>query len=65
MFSLLPFPLSESTTSSFVTFLAREGGTIKVYLSAIWYAAGYKDPFATPWPRLQYVIEGIKRDQAE
>ncbi len=71
MFSLLPFPLSESTSSSFVTFLAREGlkhGTIKVYLSAIRYgqiAAGYKDPFATPWPRLQYVIKGIKRDQAE
>ncbi len=39
-----------------------------MYLSAVRYsqiAAGYKDPFATPWHRLEYVLKGIKRDQAE
>ncbi len=71
MFSCSPFPLLESSASSFVAFLAREGlkhGTIKVYLSAVTYsqiAAGYKDPFATPWHRLEYVLKGIRRDQAE
>ncbi len=71
MFSWSPFPISESCASSFVAFLAGEGlkhGTIKVYLSGVRYsqiAAGYKDPFATPWHRLEYVLKGIKRDQAE
>ena len=28
-------------------------------------ASGLDDPFAAHWPRLEYVLKGIKRDQAE
>ena len=71
LYSMSQFPVSESGCSAFVTYLAKEGlrhSTIKVYLSGVRYAqiaAGFKNPFSTPWPRLEYVLKGVKRDQAE
>ena len=70
--SLLPLPLSERGMTTYVSFLGGEGirhSTIKVYLSAIRFlqiASGLGDPFAkSSWPRLEYVLKGIKRNQAE
>ncbi len=55
-----------------MSFVGGEGlkhSTIKVYLSAIRFlqiASGLGDPFTrTSWPRLEYVLKGIKRNQAE
>ena len=63
-----PLPLSEDLLSYFVSHLASEGlthQTIKSYLSAIRYfhiIAGSGDPFCPgAFPRLQYVLRGIKR----
>lgn len=63
-----PLPLTENVLSLYVAHLASEGlvpQTIKSYLSALRFfhiMAGNGDPF-TPgaFPRLQYVIRGIKR----
>jgi len=65
--NLEPSPLSERTLCMFVAHLANEGlshQTIKLYLSAIRHlhiVSGLGDPFVgDPFPRLQYVIRGIK-----
>ncbi len=70
--SCQPLPLSQRGMTIYVSFLGGEGirhSTIKVYLSAIRYLqieSGLGDPFAkASWPRLEYVLKGIKRNQAE
>ena len=67
-----PIPLNEQGVSFYVSYLASQGlkhSSIKVYLSAIRYmqiASGMSDPFANvSWPRLDYVMKGIKKSQAE
>ena len=64
-------PLTETTCCKFVASLATEGKkhtSIKCYLSATRHlriSIGLPDPFAWgEWPRLQYVLKGIKRSQA-
>ena len=67
-----PLPLSEDLLCSFVAVLADQGlrhRSVKVYLSALRFMqiqAGLKDPFAhVAWPRLDYVVKGIKKVEAE
>lgn len=64
--------MSQSLLCSYVSFLADQNlrhTTIKVYLSAVrqlQIAAGHPDPFAgVAWPRLDQVMRGIKRVEAE
>ena len=66
------FPLSENTLCYFVAYLhtqALKHQTIKSYLSGIRHAQialGFSDPFAgAAYPRLEYVLKGVKRSQAE
>ena len=64
-------PVSELVLCQFVTYLAREKlkhRTIKVYLSAIRFLhieGGMDDPFKPPLLRLEYVMKGIKRCEAQ
>lgn len=64
-------PASETVLCGFVSHVAEAGlrhRTIKVYLSAIRFlhiAEGEGDPFQRPHHRLQYVLQGIKRTEAE
>ena len=65
-------PLPESKLCLFVSHVAKQGlkhQMIKCYLSAIRHlqiSSGLNDPFAgDPWPRLDYVMRGIKKHQAE
>ena len=64
-------PASEGVLCSFVAQIAGSGikhRTAKVYLSAVrslHIAEGEKDPFEVPRPRLQQVLRGIKRVEAE
>ena len=68
----LPLPVCESILCHFCAYLANDGlcyRTIKVYLSAVRHmqiAAARPDPFAgaTPLSKLQYVMRGIKRNEA-
>ena len=71
-YSITPFPLSETILCSFATFLAEEGlklQTIKCYLSGLRFAQlanGFPDPqIGLNCPRLECIIRGIKRSQAE
>ena len=65
-------PVSEVVLCGFVSYLADDGlkhRTIKTYLSGVRYyqiKSGYHDPFeGTAMPRLEYVMNGIKRHQAK
>lgn len=65
-----PLPLTESSVCQFVAFLAKERvkhASIKCYLSAIRHlqiSSGFPDLFLDKqWPRLQYVLKGVKRSQ--
>ena len=64
-------PATEATLCSFVSHVAESGikhRTIKVYLSAIRFlhiAEGERNPFDETKHRLQYVLQGIKRVEAE
>ena len=64
-------PATETVLCSFVAKIAEAGikhRTIKVYLSAVRFlhiAEGAKDPFEPAHHRLQYVLQGIKRVEAE
>lgn len=69
-----PLPVSEGLLCQFVSALGKEGlkhSTIKVYLSGVRFyqiAHGFGDPFRgseSSHPRLDYVMRGIKRAQAE
>ncbi len=68
-----PLPASESTLSSFAATctVAHEGlkhQTIKGYLSGVrnlQIRSGLGDPFQTPTPILDYVLRGIKSEQAK
>ena len=67
-----PLPVSESVLCAFVSSLADEGlkhRSIKTYLSGVRFhqiKAGYSDPFqGAPFPRLEYVMKGVKRHQAK
>ena len=72
-FNISPeFPLAENVLCYFVSTLSDDSlkhQTIKCYFSGIRHAQiamGYGDPFAgQPMPRLEYVLKGIKRSQAE
>ena len=64
--------MTQSLLCAFVSYLADQKlkhGTIKVYLSAVrnlQIASGRTDPFAgVAWPRLDQVMRGIKRVEAE
>ena len=68
-----PVPSQESVLCAFAAYLsgheALKHRTIKVYLSAVRHlhiSAALPDPFAaaTPMNRLEYVMRGIKKDQA-
>ena len=64
------FPTSESILCQFVAYLGQQQlkhQTIKCYLSSIRYfqiMQSYPDPFVKDMPRLQYVLRGIKYDEA-
>lgn len=64
-----PLPLSEMSTCLFAAFLAHQGlksQSISCYLSALRHlqvSAGHNSPQRANWPRLQYVLKGISRDQ--
>ena len=66
-----PLPTLETTLCKFVAFLAHENlkhQTIKTYLSAVrnlQITAGHGDPFQQSLPLLEYVLRGIKSDQAK
>ena len=67
-----PLPVSEQHLCFFVSFLAKQGlkhQTIECYLSAIRHlqiSNGLKDPFLGElMPKLDYVLRGIKKHQAE
>ena len=66
-----PLPVRESVLCKFVSYLADESiqyRTIKTYLSGLRFyqiRAGLNDPFQAPTPRLDYVLRGVKRVQAE
>ena len=69
---LTPLPVSENVLCSFVSQLADEGlkfRSIKTYLSGIRFyqiKSGTSDPFqGTTMPRLEYVMKGVKRHQAQ
>ncbi len=63
-------PGTERTLTYFVAHLVKKGlrlRTIKVYLSAVrfWHIAkGKEDPFQTRMVRLQYMLQGVKREEA-
>lgn len=70
LISTNPYPASESLLSQFVTYLGKQKlkhQTIKCYLSAVRYfqiISHFPDPFIKDMPRLQYVLRGIKSEQA-
>lgn len=64
-----PLPVTEHVACSFVAHLAQQGlraGSIMLYLSAIRHlqiCAGLPGLERAEWPRLSYVLRGIKRGQ--
>ena len=66
-----PYPLTEHILCRYAAFLAKEGlkhRTIKVYLSGIRYLQIMKalgNPFEVLMPRLEYVLTGVKRAEAQ
>lgn len=66
-----PYPLTEHILCRYVAFLAKEGlkhRTIKAYLSGIRYLQIMKalgNPFEVSLPRLEYVLTGVKRAEAQ
>ena len=64
-------PASEAVLCQFVTYLARDKlkhRTIKAYLSAVRFLHienGKDDPFKPPLLRLEYIMKGIKRCEAQ
>ena len=66
-YDIPPFPVSERSTCLFVAFLAHQGlkhQSIAVYLAGLRHfqiAAGLDPTLRSAWPRLQYVLRGIKR----
>ena len=67
---LQPLPLSEYHCCLFVSFLTTQGLTaqsVLSYLAAVrhWHIeAGFGTPPTSQWPRLHYVLRGIKRNYA-
>ena len=65
-----PLPTSEDLMSGFVATLAKENlsyASIRTYLSAIRYhqiACGCGDPHISQMSRLEYVLKGIRKDEA-
>ena len=63
-------PLSEHTLCLFLASLQKEGikhTTMKSYLSGLRHfqiSSGLEDPYIHLWPRLEYVLKGVKRAQA-
>ena len=68
---ITPTPVIEPVLTSFVAHLAVQGlksRSIKVYLSAVRHLqieSGFPDPFLSHMPRLEYVLKGVKREEAE
>lgn len=66
-----PLPLCEHILCLYVTYLSMQQlkhKSIKVYLSALRHfqiSAGLPDPFTSSFPRLEYVLKGIKRTQSK
>ena len=64
-------PATETVLCRFVASMAKAGlkhRTMKVYLSAVRFlhiAEGAGDPFLPALHRLQYIMQGIKKDEAE
>ena len=69
--NISPLPLNESHLCRYMASLAEEGlthQTLKCYLSAarhLQIMAGHGDPFVHQMPVLEYVLRGIKSDQAK
>ena len=67
--SITPLPVSESKLCLFVSHVAKQGlkhQTIKSAIRHLQISSGLNDLFAgDPWPRLDYVMRGIKKHQAE
>lgn len=65
-----PLPTSEDLISGFVAMLAKDKlsyASIRTYLSAIRYhqiACGHGDPGIFQMPRLEYVLKGVRKDEA-
>ena len=65
-FDLSPLPLIEHTLCQFVAFLSDSvgWGTIRSYLSALRFyqiSSGLPDPSSSSFPRLSYVLKGIRK----
>ena len=69
--NIVPIPVSESTLCQYVACLANSNlkhQTIKCYLSGVRHLqimGGFSDPFEQSMPLLEYVLRGIKSDQAK
>ena len=67
----IPYPVTEDGLCRFVAYLADSNlkhQTIKSYLSAIRFGqimAGFGDPFVSSMPILEYLLRGIKYNQAK
>ncbi len=64
-------PASEGVVCKFVAQHATEGlkhRTIKSYMAGVRHlhiGEGLGDPFISPWPKLHYVLRGVKRSQGD
>ena len=69
LYNLPPLPVSERVACLFVAFLVHQGlkpQSIDVYLSAVRHlqvVAGLPPMLRNQWPRLQYLLRGVKRSQ--
>ena len=69
-YSLTAFPMSERQACLYVAYLAEKGlrtRSISVYLAALRHlrvSCGEAPGERSAWPRLQYVLKGVKRTQA-
>ena len=69
--NISPFPVNETSLCRYVANLANDKlrfQTIKCYLSAIRYLqimSGFGDPYMASMPILEYLLKGVKRDQAK
>ena len=65
-----PLPVTEAKLSAFVSMLARDGlsfSTIRCYLAAVRHhqiACGLGDPDVPAMSRLEYILQGVKREKS-
>ena len=66
--NIVPIPATEPTLCQYVACLANSNLKLKCYLSGVHHLqimGGFGDPFEQSMPLLEYVLRGIKSDQAK